>query len=311
MNSFLLIDKAVGYRSTEIVNRVRRILGRRLKVGHTGTLDSTASGLLLLLTGNLTRAASYVMALPKRYCVTLKLGEVTDTCDYSGEVLEKRSWEHLCERDLDRALPAFFGTRMQIPPKVSAIRVRGKRAHALARKGKDPKLAPRPVVMTRIERIGPINPGGYVTLSVDCHQGTYIRSLVRDLGYRLECGAHVSALRRESVGGFLVSNALSSSYLFSDTEQSVRHELEKRLLPSREILAPFLVYKLNAEDEKRVRNGQQVSGLSRRHFGLVPSVICAAEGESVLSFGRLQDEKGECCFVPKTNIFELLVGVNS
>lgn len=305
MNSFVLIDKASGRRSTSVVNQTRRLLGRKVKVGHTGTLDSTATGLLILLTGSLTRASRYVMALPKRYRVTLKLGVVTDTCDYSGAILESCPWQHLSDRDIDRVLAGFLGVRLQVPPKVSAIRINGQRAHALTRRGEDPELVARPVTFSRISRLSSLDAEGSFSLSVDCHQGTYIRSLARDLGESLGCGAHVLSLRRESVGPFLAEDALDSEVLFQEDREGALEMLQNSLCPSREILAPFLVYRLDDDDENRLRNGLAVPLKARDHFGVIGASECTAvEGRTVLSFGQLKQAGSGLSFLPRTNIFD-------
>lgn len=288
-----------------MVNRVRRLLGRRCKVGHTGTLDSTASGLLLILTGNLTRAASFVMALPKRYRVTLKLGETTDTCDYSGQIVRSLPWDHLTVRDVDRVLPGFFGTRLQIPPKISAVRVNGQRAHVLARNGLEPEIASRPVVFSRVSRVSDLRADGTLSLVVDCHQGTYIRSLVRDIGECLATGAHVVSLHRERVGSFAAAGALSSERIFQEDQVRALAAVEGYLRRGGELLQPFLTYRLSVADEERLRNGQPVPVMDRSHFGLVPASVCTAvQGERTISFGTLTAMEGERMFIPRTNIFD-------
>lgn len=304
MNSFILINKACGRRSTDVVNQTRRLLGRKVKVGHTGTLDSTATGLLVLLTGGLTRASRYVMALPKQYRVMCQLGVTTDTCDYSGAVLDRRSWDHLVSRDIDRVLSGFFGVRLQVPPSVSAIRVNGQRAHALVRRGEEVELAARAVTFSKIQMVSHIDSRGSFSLVVNCHQGTYIRSLVRDLGERLGCGAHVLSLCREGVGPFIAENALSSEVLFQEDREEALRSLQGRLRSAREILDPFLVYRVDPQHEVRLRNGLAVPVADRDHFGLISSSECTAvEGDTVLSFGELKRVGPELSFVPKTNIF--------
>ena len=207
MNALVLINKPIGLRSTNCVAIVRKSLGG-LKVGHAGTLDSTASGLLVLLTGQATRLCEYVMSLPKVYRVVIQFGSETDTADYSGEVLTSKGWANMNIDAVNYALFSFAGWRLQTPPPVSAVKIDGVPAYKLARSGQNPEMKARPVFFRRIDILTPYNPqDGTLGLEVHCGRGTYIRSLALDLGKISGCGAHVKALERVSVGNFSLNDA--------------------------------------------------------------------------------------------------------
>ena len=242
-NGFLLVDKPVGLRSTECVARVKRLLGRDTKVGHAGTLDSTASGLLLVLVGTATRLSDYAMKLPKRYEATIRLGISTDTCDASGRVVFCGNTAQVDERAFDRVLCFFWGTRMQRPPEISALKVDGQASHKMARQGQAPVLLSRPVTMTSVTRRSPLA-NDRVQISVTCGKGTYIRALARDIGTALQCGAHVEALRRLSIGSFHAVDACIAE-----------NANEEHLLPLRAIGGAFHRFVLSNEAERRLSSG--------------------------------------------------------
>ena len=192
------VNKPEGLRSTDCVQKLRHIFGRKTKIGHGGTLDSTASGLLLVLVGQATRLSNFVMDLPKRYEAEIEFGSATTTDDASGEVTERASWEHIDDAIIDGALCSFMGWRMQSPPAVSAVHIDGERAHTLARSGRAVVPDPKPVCFLNITRLSTIDEKGLVRFRIDCRKGTYIRSFARDLGVRLGTFAHVKSLKRVS-----------------------------------------------------------------------------------------------------------------
>lgn len=296
----LLVDKDRGQRSTSCVSIVRSILGKKVRVGHAGTLDSPASGLLLLLVGPFTRASDYAMALPKRYAVRLQLGVETDTCDGEGHILSRFSWDHVSEEALDRELLSFLGCRLQTPPRISAVHVRGKRAHALARQGEDFQIEPRPIWIGDVRRTSPLRPGGTVDLEIACHQGTYVRSLVRDLGYRLRCGATVVDLRRIGLGDLSEAEAICGSHLRDLSGE----QLAARSLSLDRLCSHFATYRCQERTVAALVHGNAVPLAEGRrlHYGVVPSerFLCF-RGEAFLSFGSLEAERGY--FQPRANIF--------
>ncbi len=205
----LLLDKPGGIRSTACVAALRRRLGKGVKVGHGGTLDSTAEGLLVLLVGGATRTSDLVMGLPKVYDVRFRLGEERSTDDFSGDTVFSGPVPPDAGGRLAALLPSFLGTRLQTPPDISAVRVNGERAHRIARSGESPAISPRPVHISSIrltEEAGEVRSFG---LRIRCRKGTYVRSIVRDIGRALGCGAYVLSLARRSIGRFRQDEALA------------------------------------------------------------------------------------------------------
>ena len=186
----LLLHKPLGVRSTSCVSLVKRLGGGKLKVGHAGTLDSTAEGLLAILLGKATRLSRYIMHFPKKYAVTVQFGVVTSTDDASGEILERHflpSPDDL-EARVDRILPSFLGIRMQRPPAISAVHVEGKRAHALARSGENPQIEAKPVSFYSLRRISGADAEGRISFEVLCSKGTYVRSFCPGYGRKTFSG---------------------------------------------------------------------------------------------------------------------------
>jgi len=267
-DGILLLDKQPGETSTGCVEKVRKLFGKKLKTGHGGTLDSPASGLLVILLGAATRLCPFVQGLPKVYEVTAQLGGTSDTDDASGHIRPGACSVLPTAETLERELLGFTGLRLQVPPEVSAIHVSGKRAHLLARSGESPRLSPRPVTITSFSGVSGPDSSGMARFRVSCHKGTYVRSLVRDLGNRLGCGAYVLSLKRLSIGGFRLEEAAPVSSLF----QSGKDTALERLLAVDRLLDHFIVYQVPQELEGDVRNGKPIprTSLHRVHWGLIP-----------------------------------------
>lgn len=299
-NGLLLIDKPVGLRSAECVAHVKQRFagrnGKNTRVGHAGTLDSTASGLLVVLLGTATRLSDYVMKLPKVYEATVRLGVSTDTCDASGKAMFIGDAAKIEEAAFDRVLCSFWGTRMQRPPEISALKVGGRPSHKLARGGRSTNLSPRPVVVTSAKRCSPIS-GGVVKISVACGKGTYIRALVRDIGEALGCGAHVEALRRLSIGHFRVDEA--------ETSESIAVPVEK-LRSLREVGSAFHRVALTADAEQRLlhglcvavaESGRYVPGRLELRHGL------CVEGRNMIGFADVKEDPGGALLLkPRMNV---------
>ncbi len=276
MNALVLINKPVGLRSTNCVAIVRKSLGG-LKVGHAGTLDSTASGLLVLLAGNATRFCEYVMSLPKTYRVVIQFGAETDTADYSGEITSSSGFAHMNPDALNDSLFRFAGWRLQSPPPVSAVKIDGVPAYKLARSGKDPEMKPRPIFFRHIDVITPYNPeDGTLELDVHCGKGTYIRSLAQDLGRISGCGAYVKALTRTDIGNFSLTQAESPDV--QDFRPVSLSELAKN----------FTRIYVGEKDAKSFTNGMSIllSHALEFHRGisLMNGAVCV-EGDNFLGFG--------------------------
>ena len=205
MHGAIILDKAEGISSHGAVVEVRRLLGER-RIGHLGTLDPFASGVLVLLLGKATRLGRFLGQLDKSYTGLIRLGYATDTYDRTGQA---SSPEHKLEAgagDIRRELEAFQGTHLQMPPPISAKHVGGVRAYRLARKGREVSLQAVPVTIHEIEMLS--LEGSLVGFRTRVSAGTYIRSLAHDLGQRLGCGAHLESLRRTAVAGFHESEAV-------------------------------------------------------------------------------------------------------
>ena len=204
LTGVLLIDKEPGWTSHDVVARARRLTGQR-RIGHTGALDPMATGLLVLCLGRATRLVEYMMPGEKAYEGEIALGQETDTDDAEGQPTRSAPVPGGVI-DLDAIARRFTGEIMQTPPAFSAVKVEGRRAYALARKGETPELQPRPVNVTalRLERIAPDR----LRVDVRCGAGMYVRSLARDIGRAVGCGAHLASLRRTGSGPFHVRDAV-------------------------------------------------------------------------------------------------------
>jgi tRNA pseudouridine55 synthase len=207
----LLVDKQEGPTSHDVVARARTAVGLR-RIGHAGTLDPFATGLLLLLVGRATRLVQYFHRLDKRYTGSLMLGVETDTHDHTGDVSgHSEDWRQVSERHVREVLRSYTGRMLQRPPAFSAKQVAGRRAHRSARAGEDVRLVPVPVTVSRLELTGYRPP--VVEIETEVSTGTYVRALARDLGRALGCGAHLTALRRTAIGPFTVADAWAADRL--------------------------------------------------------------------------------------------------
>jgi tRNA pseudouridine55 synthase len=230
MNGILLVDKPYGWTSFDVVNYVRKVIAvaedkkpKHVKVGHTGTLDPLATGLLVLLIGSYTRRASEFVKLDKTYEATMKLGEVSTTGDAEGEktiVSDKQP----TQAEIVGALEKFTGDIMQTPPAFSALKVGGQRAYALARQGRAVKLEPRAVKVYKSKLISYEYP--IVKFTCEVSSGTYIRSLVEDLGQTLTTGAYLTDLCRSQIGPFNIGEALKPEGLNPEVIQAHLNKID-------------------------------------------------------------------------------------
>ncbi len=211
-DAFLLVDKDGGWTSHDVVARVRRLAGQK-KVGHAGTLDPMATGLLVLALGRATRLIRFVQDQPKEYVAEAQFGVATDTLDADGAVLEREPMP-VSEDDVAAVLPRFVGTIMQVPPMVSALKVGGRRLYELAREGREVEREARPVEVHALELVD-FAPSDYpqATLRVRCGKGTYVRSLADDIAAALGGRAHLTALRRTAIGSLRVNDARTVTVL--------------------------------------------------------------------------------------------------
>ncbi len=219
-DGLVLVDKEPGWTSHDVVAKARGVLGTR-KVGHAGTLDPPATGLLLVGVGTMTRLLRYLTALPKTYTGEVVLGTETDTLDDTGEVTATFAMAGTGLDDVRRAAVGLTGDILQVPPMVSAVKVDGKRLHELAREGKEVEREARPVTVHRFAVDATDDPAVF-RVEVTCSSGTYVRTLAADLGTALGGGAHLRRLRRTQAGSFAVGDA----HLITDVD------------PDRDVLAP-------------------------------------------------------------------------
>ena len=206
------VDKPLGWTSFDAVKRIRGAIQRRLnvkkfKVGHAGTLDPLATGVLIICTGRSTRDIERLQNGSKEYVATMRLGATTPSFDLETEIDAEYPYEHITEDMVREVLPRFTGHIMQVPPVYSAVKVEGKRAYKYARKGKEVELKPKPLVIEELELLPSELPE--LRLRIVCSKGTYIRALTRDIGAALQSGAHLTALCRTRVGDVRLENCLT------------------------------------------------------------------------------------------------------
>jgi tRNA pseudouridine55 synthase len=204
-DGLVVVDKAAGWTSHDVVAKLRGVLGTK-KVGHSGTLDPDATGVLLIGVGSVTRLLRFLTVLPKSYTGEVVLGVETSTLDAAGEVTATHDMAGITLDQVRAAAATLTGDIMQVPPMVSAVQVGGRRLHELARKGVDVEREPRPVTVHRFD-VGATDDPLVVRVEVTCSSGTYVRSLAADLGRALGGGAHLRNLRRTEVGSFTVEDA--------------------------------------------------------------------------------------------------------
>lgn len=254
----LLVDKPAGLTSHDVVARTRRALGTR-KVGHAGTLDPMATGLLVIGVEGATRLLTYVVGADKTYTATIRLGQSTGTDDADGEVTawaDAAAWESVTDERVAAGIAALTGEISQVPSAVSAIKVDGRRAYDRVRAGEDVVLAARDVVVSRFDVVAD-RPGEGVRdldVVVDCSSGTYIRSLARDLGAALGVGGHLTALRRTRVGPFDVEDAVAIDAL-GEAPLLGPADAAGRILP---------VLPVSDEEARDLRHGKRLHGQAAR-----------------------------------------------
>jgi tRNA pseudouridine55 synthase len=252
VHGWLCLDKPAGMTSTEAVARVRR-LTQALKVGHGGTLDPLATGVLPIALGEATKTVAYVMAGRKCYRFTARWGEARSTDDAEGEVLAT-STERPSAAAIEAALPGFVGTLEQVPPRYAAIKVAGERAYDLARRGEPVELAPRTVEIERLVLLERPDPD-HAVFDLMCGRGTYVRALIRDLGAQLGCLGHVVALRRLQVGPF---SAQAATTLEALERLVVKEALPEALWPVSAALGDLPRLALTAPQAHRLCAGQTI-----------------------------------------------------
>ncbi|HET6209150.1 MAG TPA: tRNA pseudouridine(55) synthase TruB [Jatrophihabitans sp.] len=264
----IIVDKPAGMTSHDVVGQVRRI-ARTRRVGHAGTLDPMATGVLVLGVERATRLLNHLVLTDKTYTATIRLGAATSTDDAEGELLDQADAGGLDRAAIEPAIAALTGPILQRPSAVSAIKVAGQRAYARVRAGEDVELAARPVTVARFELLAEPQPVGTfcdLQVLVDCSSGTYIRALARDLGQALGVGGHLTALRRSRVGPFGIDNALSLA------ELAERDDPIMLALPAA-IAAAMPVRALDPDQARELSFGRSIpaAGIAGTYGGIGPA----------------------------------------
>lgn len=284
VNGILLLDKPAGLTSNAALQQVKRLYRAR-KAGHTGSLDPLASGLLPVCMGEATKVSAFLLDADKDYLVTLRLGERTSTGDAEGEVVEERPLSGVTEAGLRTAMAGFQGEIEQIPPMYSAVKHKGQRLYKLAREGVEVERKPRTITIHELQLLGFDSP--HATIRVHCSKGTYVRTLVEDIGEELGCGAHVSDLRRLGVGPFDDSAMVTMEMLEQRRDEAGEAGLDTLLLPMESGLANWPDVHLIGDAAFYLRQGQPVLVPRAPTSGLVRLY----EGESrFLGVGEILDD---------------------
>jgi tRNA pseudouridine55 synthase len=294
LNGILIVDKPSGMTSHDVVAIMRRA-GRERRLGHTGTLDPTATGVLVLCFGIATRLIPFLDETDKTYLAHLILGVSTDTQDFTGQTIKETPDAQIERERLKAALQAYQGEIMQIPPMFSAVKQQGRPLYELARQGKEVERAPRPVTIYELEPeeslLESYRAGEGPWLRVRCSKGTYIRTLCHDLGEYLGCGAHLRELKRTTSGTFHLEEAVS---LEEAQTWGERGELGKHLLSPARAVAHLKQLSLSKDNVSDVKHGRCISGLELESSGVLAAGIDEGELAAILKSvgdGRWQPVK--------------------
>ncbi|MES2906690.1 MAG: tRNA pseudouridine(55) synthase TruB [Pseudomonadota bacterium] len=305
LHGWLVLDKPLGMTSTQAVAMVKRILSPE-KVGHAGTLDPLATGILPIALGEATKTVSYAMDGMKEYIFTVCWGEERDTDDAEGEAIQTSPARPL-QKDIESRLSQFQGRISQVPPRFSAIKVQGERAYDIARSGEVIDLKPREVFIEKLELIDCPDENTAV-FRCECGKGTYVRAIARDLGRLLGCFGYVTDLRRTRVGAFTLDDAITEDAFKAG--QNAGNALDNLLLPVATVLDDIPALAMTERDADRLRHGQDVllRGRDAPHFEGPAYASCQGEliALGVLEQGhflptRVFNLKGRAAAVPDNN----------
>ncbi|KAB7628443.1 tRNA pseudouridine(55) synthase TruB [Alkalilimnicola sp. S0819] len=280
VTGILLLDKPAGLSSNKVLQRVKWLYQAR-KAGHTGSLDPLATGLLPLCFGDATKVSGFLLDADKRYVVRARAGMTTNTADAEGEILRTREVGDLTAERIEAELADFRGAIQQVPPMYSALKHQGQRLYKLAREGKEVERAPRDVTIHELRLLGVERE--HFELEVHCSKGTYVRSLVEDLGEALGCGAHVEALRRTALGPFARPAMVSLAQVEAAAEQG-EEALDALLIPMEQALVQWPEVRLSNEVAHYLLQGQPVWVPQAPAGGWVRLF---AEGERFLGMGHM------------------------
>ena len=256
LSGALLLDKPTGITSARAVGRIKRLIPKGTKIGHTGTLDALTSGLLVLLLGRATRLSRYVMGLDKSYTATAVLGAVSDTLDAEGAITPLPDAPLPTEAELRSATAAFTGDLLQIPPMASAVKVGGERLYKAHRRGEEVPREARPITVHALDLLHYDEGEATATFHIHCGSGTYARSLISDLAASLGTGAYLTALRRTSVGHLTVEGAPVPENLAPDS-------LNNHIILMRQVVGHLPGVEVRAEERFLVCNGRKMGAFGR------------------------------------------------
>lgn len=286
MTGIIIIDKPSGMTSFGAVARVRRICSTK-KCGHTGTLDPMATGVLTVMLGGATRFCELLESHDKSYIASFRLGTVTDTLDITGKVLETRAVD-CSEQQVRDAAEGFVGEISQLPPMYSAISVNGQRLYDLARQGIEVERTPRQVNIFSIDFLSANAEAGEYEIAVACSSGTYIRTLIADIGEKLGCGAVMTALRRTKANGFPIDGCITLDEL---AELAQSGKIEEKIIPIEQALDSYRFVTVTEPQARRFKNGGELS-LERLYLKAPQEnelVRVIAPGNEFLGMGEISD----------------------
>lgn len=285
MNGIIILDKPMGKTSHDMVNFVRRLTGIR-RVGHTGTLDPMATGVLPICVGSATKAADMLTVTDKKYSVEFMLGKTTDTEDISGNVISEHE-VNVSRDEITDAINSFVGEIYQVPPMYSAVKQNGKKLYELAREGIEVERKERKITIYSIDIVDIDTEKNLITLDVKCSKGTYIRTLCSDIGKKLGTGACMTKLRRTESGGFSIENAVTVSVL------EEKSSIDEYIIPVDKIFSHYPVICLNEKQKRSIVNGVRmtwrngIEGQTYRLYDEAGEFLCISKCVE----GRLQLEK--------------------
>lgn len=283
INGIVLLDKDIGLSSNAALQQVKRLFFAK-KAGHTGSLDPLASGILPICLGQATKVAQFLLNDDKRYFVCGKLGQTSDTGDCEGTIIDSRAFAHLSETQIIAAVQSFVGDIMQIPPMYSALKKDGQPLYKLARKGIEVERKARPITIYKIDYLG--YEKGVLRLQVWCSKGTYIRTLIEDIGKRLGCGAHVITLRRTGFAHIDISHTIK----YADLEKRATEDyqaLDETILQSDVMLPNFDSIYLDKEQSIDIKFGKSIQ---YDWQNLSASIKLFDEKKQFLGIGKMQKD---------------------
>jgi tRNA pseudouridine55 synthase len=292
----LVVDKPVGMTSHDVVQVIRNGTGLR-RAGHTGTLDPRASGVLVILVGPAVRLSEYVSASDKRYQAIIRLGGTTDTFDADGKFTPSTDPSNITEAQFEEALQTFVGEIEQTPPPYSAVKVQGRKAYEMARKGEEVDLEPRKITVHHLEVLEWTPPE--VVIDVHCSSGTYVRSLANDLGKKLGCGAYLVGLRRTKSGRFTLRDSVPLRKL---QEAFTAGNWYQYLIPAAEALGDWPAVELNPDEVEGVRHGHRVKAKDADTVNEKVRGV-STQGELVALMIKMVNEDGSIEWQPKKVFF--------